>query len=65
MKKRRCYMAGSDIDRAQTIAMSVPTNPFFQVVHGKELTSMVIMSEESLAAVKNAKISVFDQGPAD
>ncbi len=65
MKKRKCYMAGSDVDRAQTIAMAVPTNPYFQVVHGKEMTSLVIMSEESLAAVKNAKISVFDQGPAE
>ena len=65
MKKRMCFVPSPDMDRAQTIAMSVPTNPFFQIVDKSGFSRRVIMSEESLAAVKNAGVSVFDQGPAN
>jgi len=65
MKKWKCYIPGSDVDKAQSIALAVPTNPYFQIVHGKELTTLVIMSTESYDAVVNAKISVYKEGPVD
>ncbi len=65
MKKRMCFVPSSDMDRAESIALAVPVNPFFKIVDKSGFSRRVIMSEESLAAVKDAGISVFDQGPAN
>lgn len=64
MQKWKCYIPGPEVDQAKAIALAVPTNPYFQIVHGKELTTLVIMSTESYNAVVGAKIDVFKEGPA-
>ena len=63
MKRVVCFIAAPDYAAAKNAAMSA-ANPYFERVGNSWGTQEVIMSEDSLAAVRAAGINVVVQGPA-